>query len=205
MTYDTPCSLCGSLSFHPACPRCEMGRVASCDDADMQRFREEERERLRSCGIPCKDYVPKEIALVGCGKLKYNRRLPARDMYRGDLFRKALAYATKTAENVYILSAKYGLIEPHEVIDPYDLSIIEIGRAGRERWGKIAMDELLRRHLLTFLRISIYAGYHYADPFIRAAEASRLPWDFDLPLKHLGIGQRKKWFLANLPEASSAC
>ena len=52
------------------------------------------------------------IALVACVKTKAETPRPARDLYVSDLFRKASAYAEKTADAWYILSAKYGHVRP---------------------------------------------------------------------------------------------
>lgn len=58
------------------------------------------------------------IAFVGCVKSKKDHPCKAEEMYTSDLFKKSLMYAKK-ADKVYILSAKYGLVELDEVILPY--------------------------------------------------------------------------------------
>jgi hypothetical protein len=64
--------------------------------------------------------VSKKIALVACVSKKASAPMPARDMYTSDWFRKASAYAARVTDDWYILSAKYGLIAPDTVIEPYD-------------------------------------------------------------------------------------
>lgn len=200
-----PCSQCGSLTYNPSCRRCEMGRIACCDDEELTRFQEEERARLYRVSIPCRDHLPLDVTLVGCGKLKHASRRPAKDLYRGNLFRSAMRYAEETADDIQILSALHGVLNPFEEIEPYDLSMIQVGREGRRMWGHRVVGQLLQLYPLSYLRITILAGRHYADPLFSAAEKEGAPWDFELPLDGLTLGQRLKWFSANLPESASAC
>ena len=60
------------------------------------------------------------IALISCGKSKRRERSPAHQLYTGALFKKCLTYAQRTkADEIYILSANYGLIELTQEIAPY--------------------------------------------------------------------------------------
>src|SRR5690606_13413659 len=58
---------------------------------------------------------PRTIALVSCVSSKEPHAAPARDLYTSALFRKARAYAERNADAWYILSAKYGLVDPNRV------------------------------------------------------------------------------------------
>lgn len=60
------------------------------------------------------------IALIGCVKSKKKNICKAKDMYISPLFRKSLNYASKTCSNIYILSAKYGLLRMDDIISPYN-------------------------------------------------------------------------------------
>ena len=53
------------------------------------------------------------IVFISCVKNKNDYPCAARDMYISDLFKKSLVYAEQLTESttVYILSAKYGLLE----------------------------------------------------------------------------------------------
>ncbi len=75
--------------------------------------------------------------VIPCGGAKLDRPAPARDLYQGSLFRHALRSVLKCIEldeqaglgkgRVLILSAKYGLVQLDDVIEPYDLTM---GQAG---------------------------------------------------------------------------
>jgi hypothetical protein len=62
------------------------------------------------------------IAIVACGSKKLDRPASARCLYTGPYFRACLAYALKLAKakDVFIISAKYGLVGLNDVIEPYD-------------------------------------------------------------------------------------
>lgn len=60
------------------------------------------------------------VALVGCGASKLGHAAPARELYTGDLFRKASAWAQTHADRWYVLSARHGLVHPDTVLEPYD-------------------------------------------------------------------------------------
>lgn len=62
------------------------------------------------------------IGLVSCSALKLDVPAPARDLYRGKIFRPARAVA-EALDAWWILSAKHGLTHPDAVIEPYDETI----------------------------------------------------------------------------------
>ena len=68
------------------------------------------------------------IVIVGCGARKRLYPCRAVEMYCGQYFLACWAEAVTLAEgNVYILSAKYGLLLPGKVIAPYDLTVGQPG------------------------------------------------------------------------------
>jgi hypothetical protein len=60
--------------------------------------------------------------IVACGSKKLDRPASARCLYTGPYFKACLAYALTIApaKDIFILSAKYGLIGLNDVIEPYD-------------------------------------------------------------------------------------
>lgn len=59
------------------------------------------------------------IAIISCSKLKGSASCPARDLYRGVLFKAAVRYAEQRCDEIYIISALHGLIHGDKVIEPY--------------------------------------------------------------------------------------
>jgi cytoplasmic iron level regulating protein YaaA (DUF328/UPF0246 family) len=66
--------------------------------------------------------MTREFAIIGCGAAKADELQPAAEMYTSTYFRKKREYAEEKADRYWILSAKHGLLEPHEVIEPYDVT-----------------------------------------------------------------------------------
>ena len=67
---------------------------------------------------------------------------PARDLYTSDLFNKARAYVERTDKPWLVLSAKYGLVHPNDVIAPYDLTLNTMRVADRRRWASRVLTQL---------------------------------------------------------------
>lgn len=81
--------------------------------------------------------------VIPCGGRKLDRPAPARELYVGSMFRHTWANVTRCAEldveagaapaaRVLILSAKYGLVDPEQVLEPYDLTMGKPGSVTAE-------------------------------------------------------------------------
>jgi hypothetical protein len=65
-----------------------------------------------------------KIGFISCTKKKKGFSCPSEEMYSiSPLFQKAYSYCKDHYDKVYILSAKYGLLKPDQVIDPYDQTL----------------------------------------------------------------------------------
>jgi cytoplasmic iron level regulating protein YaaA (DUF328/UPF0246 family) len=129
------------------------------------------------------------IALVSCGGPKVAERARARNLYTGSLFRDARAWAMKHADDWRILSAKWGLVDPDEFLDPYDLSMDDLDRNDREVWGRHVRAEL-RKEGLWNDRLVLFAGVKYESAVEGAPNVEK-------PLAGLGTGYRRHWFKEN--------
>ncbi len=133
--------------------------------------------------------------LVGCVKSKQSHAAPAKDLYVSDLFRKARRYAEEIAERWYILSAKYGLVAPDEVIEPYELHLATASASYRRQWGITVAHELLAASgPLEGRVIEVHAGAAYTDA-IRSHLLSAGAQVVE-PLAGLTLGQRLAWYSA---------
>ena len=69
----------------------------------------------------------RRIALISCSKSKQNYPCPARELYApSQLFSLSYQYAKKVADEVYVLSARYGLLAEEDVVAPYDLTLTDL-------------------------------------------------------------------------------
>jgi hypothetical protein len=128
-----------------------------------------------------------KVALVSCGKTKLPRLSKARDLYQGDLFRKSLKYAQKLdADKIFILSAKYGLLDLDAEIEPYDQSLIGARVAELREWSARVLESLAARTDLERDHFVVLAGIPYRR-FLLPHLSS-----FDVPLEGLSQGAQKQ-------------
>ena len=135
------------------------------------------------------------IALVACCGQKLGHPAPAAELYTSPLFRKSVSYAT-TFDAWYILSAKYGLVLPTELIEPYDRTLLTMGKADRLAWGRKVLDQITEAGIEE-AEFTALAGARYAEPLVRAGLR------VDLPLKGLRIGEQLVWFTDRRPVAAT--
>jgi len=62
----------------------------------------------------------KTLVILGCSKEKLHHKAKAIEMYQGTLFKLGCKYAESIKADIVILSAKYGILYPDQVIKPYN-------------------------------------------------------------------------------------
>ena len=142
----------------------------------MPFFKEETSEELRSAFV----------GLVGCGKAKHPTGvLPARLLYTGSLTCMSIKWAQRNCNRWFILSAKYGLLDPEDDVTTYDTKITDLNEEQRYKWGTKVILKLrkLDLHKSTFLGI---AGKDYLNCLSRLEVHSLFP-------DGLKMGQRMAW------------
>ncbi|MHA1822174.1 MAG: DUF6884 domain-containing protein [Promethearchaeota archaeon] len=63
------------------------------------------------------------LVITSCTKSKLSRPAPAYMLYRGDIFRKTQKWVDNNGFDELIISAKYGLVEPNQVLSPYNKTL----------------------------------------------------------------------------------
>ena len=132
----------------------------------------------------------KRVGLVSCSKAKLATPAPARQMYSpSDLFRKASAYCALHCDEWYILSAKYGLVDPEKTLEPYDVTLKKMNADQKRHWGRTVADQI---RAIGPAELEIHAGKDYAQPLVDAGPS------LQNPLAGLSLGFRKKWYLDHM-------
>lgn len=135
------------------------------------------------------------VGLVGCASEKPTRPAPARQLYVSRLFRKASACAVQTCDRWYVPSAKHGLIRPYDVIEPYDM---RLGTNDRTSPPIHQCADRVREQLTLELAgidnggLIALAGEQYRHAVYRG------PWEYEVPMQGLGIGQQLGWLTTRL-------
>lgn len=111
--------------------------------------------------------------IITCGSAKAITRSRAEKLYVGGHFKKCLAWAKAKvgAENVFIISAKYGLLKLDDMIEPYDL------RMGQP--GSVSTLVLLRQAEdlgIIDEEILSSAGADYQKPLVRVFQKIKFPF-----------------------------
>lgn len=140
--------------------------------------------------------MSKTLTLIACCGAKLDRAAAARELYVSDLFRKSLAWANANSDRSMVLSARYGLVQMGEVIEPYDETLNDLRSTKRLEWANRVWASLVA-HLQPADRVVILAGRNYREhlaPLL--ADAGVL---VSIPLDGLGIGFQKQWLAKNMP------
>lgn len=130
----------------------------------------------------------RHVVLLSCVKLKGKLRAKSQDLYVSDLFRKSLAYARHLEPDaIYILSAKYHLLELDREIEPYDETLKKMGIASVKAWADVVLGQLGTMTDLQQDRFTVLASERY-----RRFLLPHMP-QHNVPMKGLGIGKQLRY------------
>lgn len=140
------------------------------------------------------------IGIVACSKTKLAHAAPAKDLYTSQLFRATHAHCEASYDRWLILSALHGLVEPDQIIEPYDLTLTTMSAAERREWAAMVSMQPLADDL----RVAAYEGmgaiYLHAGVLYRQAfQRGKIM----VPLEGLGIGQQLGWYAARARERAA--
>ncbi|WP_414530309.1 DUF6884 domain-containing protein [Nodularia chucula] len=127
----------------------------------------------------------KKIVLISCVSKKLTQRAKAKDLYISTLFKLNLQFARQCKPDfIFILSAKYGLLNLDDEIDPYEMTLNKMSREDRTNWSAQVVRQLGSQADLIQDHFIILAGEKYRQ-FI-------LPMlcFYEIPLKGLPIGKQ---------------
>ena len=172
-TLNLPLNIDGN-AHHPFCARLEKLRIKA------MRRAEELPIVLRR----------KTVYLVSCVSEKHAQPMPARELYCSTWFQKARAFVERQSGEWLILSAKYGLINPDQVIEPYNETLKEKSIEERREWSMNVVQEL-RPQCSAGTSVVFLAGEKYRE--FLAPALSELGCRIEVPMEGLGIGEQLHW------------
>jgi len=140
-----------------------------------------------------------KIVLISCGSKKLSRPAKAKDLYISPLFRMNLKYAHQfSPQQVYILSAKYGLLRLDDKIEPYDVTLNEMSVSEQRNWANKVVLQLQEYCDLENDYFIILAGEKYRQYLLPHFKF------YEVPLAGLTIGKQLQ-FLKEKTIASEIC
>ncbi|WP_291811506.1 DUF6884 domain-containing protein [Limnobacter sp.] len=98
------------------------------------------------------------VVLVSCGKHKLDYSASAKDSYVSRRFKAAREFAENFGSSWFILSAKHGLVEPDQVIAPYDQDLNALTAQSKALWVETIVSGLLKRNLVSQYIVVLAAG-----------------------------------------------
>jgi cytoplasmic iron level regulating protein YaaA (DUF328/UPF0246 family) len=131
----------------------------------------------------------KKVCLISCVKSKNEGKHKAIDLYCGQLYTGHLKYARSLGfkdEDIYILSAKHGLLKHDDVIEPYEKTLNNMKKPERNKWAKIVLEQLKNSFDVHSTEFTILAGKNYYENLEPYLPMVNLPPE----LKGLPIGKR---------------
>ncbi len=132
-----------------------------------------------------------KICLVACVSRKQSHTAPAEDLYVSPLFKGARVLAKTRFDRWYILSAKYGLLEPDREIQPYNQTLNKMPRKERLDWANLVLGQLINCTRQTDI-LAFIAGDRYRQFLI--PELLKNGYKIEVPLEGLSIGKQLSWF-----------
>ncbi len=133
----------------------------------------------------------KKIVLISCAAKKRKGRAKAEYLYISPLFTSSLKYAKSLRpDKIYILSAKYGLVELDREIGPYNVTLNEMEAREVRNWAEKVIEQLKRKVDLQKDHFILLAGETYRKYLIAHMKS------YEVPMKGMRIGEQLR-FLSN--------
>ena len=101
------------------------------------------------------------IALIGCVKSKNKGIHKACDLYNSPLFKYQLEYAKKKTNNIYILSAKYGVLKLDDKIRDYEQTLNNMSDKQIKEWSFKVYNQLTELGVSKKDKIIFLCGKNY--------------------------------------------
>lgn len=137
------------------------------------------------------------ISIVQCVSQKRYTPQFARDLYISALFVNAAAYAEKISDEWFIISAKYGLVCPSDLIEPYDITLKKMSVPDRRKWADRVFSDL--KPLLNSTDTVVFlAGIIYRENLI--IKVAELGCKVVIPMEGLRIGEQVSWLQEQLKD-----
>ena len=137
----------------------------------------------------------KEIVLISCVSKKLDGTHEAYKLYSPSvLFKAHWNYAIKKLKKnpkkeIFIISAKYGLLSPFKKIPKYDVTLKTMSKKDKVKWAEMVVSQLKEKFNIEETTFIILAGKDYYEELIKLLPHYKL-----IPEDPLPIGKRVQWF-----------
>ena len=133
-----------------------------------------------------------KIILVSCVSKKLSQKAKAKELYISPLFKLNLQYAQSLQpDRIFILSAKYGLLDLNEEIEPYNETLNKKSDKEIKSWAEKVLGQLKKVADLEKDEFIFLAGEKYRRYILQEIKS------YKTPLENLGIGKQLKFLKEN--------
>jgi cytoplasmic iron level regulating protein YaaA (DUF328/UPF0246 family) len=137
----------------------------------------------------------KKIILISCASKKLAFKSKAEYLYVSTLFRLSLAYAKKLKpDKVFILSAKYGLLNLNDEITTYNETLNNKPVSGIKIWAEKVVTDLGKIANLQNDIFIFFAGKKYREYILPHIK------NYEIPLKGLRIGEQLQFLKVKIEQ-----
>lgn len=127
----------------------------------------------------------KKIVLISCVSKKVEYKAKARELYASTLFKLNLRYAEQLKpDDIFILSAKHGLLQLNEEVEPYELTLNTMSSNDIRTWADKVILQLSDRYQMDACHFTFLAGEKYRKHLILHTPHA------DIPFQGLRIGEQ---------------
>lgn len=140
----------------------------------------------------------KLFVLISCVSQKLDEKAKAQDLYISSLFKKNLQFARSLhPDQIFILSAKYGLLELDDVIDTYNVSLNNLKSKDVRDWSNMVLSQLRRKTDIDNDEFVFLAGEKYRKYLMPHIQ------NFTIPMLGLKIGKQLQWLTKHINNGTS--
>ncbi|RPJ71623.1 MAG: hypothetical protein EHM20_14475 [Alphaproteobacteria bacterium] len=126
-----------------------------------------------------------KIVLISCVKKKLPYKSKAKELYVSTLFKYNLKYARSLSpDKIFILSAKYGLVDSEAEIEPYDKCLITKSSKEIKEWADCVINQIKKEADLEEDEFIFLAGKKYRKYLLPHIS------NYQIPLEGLKIGEQ---------------
>lgn len=145
-----------------------------------------------------RNFKTDKIILVSCVSKKSRVAKPACELYESPFFIKARKFAVRARVPWYILSAKYGLLDPEVLIEPYEQTLNQMSKRERTEWAEMVIHQIEHRNIRPAV-VTILAGARYREYIVPYLLRNSIA--VEIPMEGLRIGQQLAWLDKNTHES----
>lgn len=129
----------------------------------------------------------KKIVLISCASEKLTHRAKAKELYISTFFKFNLKYAEQLdPDEIFILSAKHGLLTLNQEIEPYDKTLNTMKSAEIKMWSNQVLEQIKEVCSIDESEFVFLAGEKYRKHLLPHIN------NYKIPLKGFRIGEQLK-------------